>query len=125
MKMTKKKLMKLAKRAQNKAEYEWREAIKLRDNYQCQVCKRHLDSPVAMHVHHIIPREFKQLKTDINNGILLCVTHHKWGKYSAHLNALWFSDWLQKNKNSTYNYLLQKLEELQQLEDTKILSTSI
>ena len=46
------------------------------------------------------------------NGILLCPKHHKFGRFSAHKNPLWFINLLQDCDPETYNYLLNKLKDL-------------
>lgn len=43
--------------------------------------------------HHIVPKEmFGITRYDPINGIVLCPSHHKFGKFSAHKNPLWFVD---------------------------------
>jgi len=85
---------------------EWREACLKRDNHQCQISKKKSD---RLQVHHIIPRQVKELKYDIMNGITLNFYYHKVGKESAHNNALFFASWLRKNKPKQYKYLMKKL----------------
>ena len=86
----------------------WRLAVLERDNYTCQICKV---KPLKINVHHIIPRQFKETKYDINNGICLCFQHHKVGKYSPHLNSLYFYIWLKENKKEQFEYLIKKIKE--------------
>ena len=54
--------------------YQWRNSVFTRDNYTCQHCG------VAggdLNAHHIKPyAKFKELRTDVNNGITLCKTCH-------------------------------------------------
>ena len=83
---------------------EWRKQVLKRDKGICQICK---SKPSKPHVHHIIPRQVKELRYDIKNGIALCFNHHKVGIFSPHLNALWFNLWLRKNKPIQYNYLMK------------------
>lgn len=83
----------------------WREICLTRDKHKCQICGTQSKKP---HVHHIIPKQFKQFRYDINNGIVLCFNHHKVGMYSPHQNSLFFCLWLEKNKNEQYKYLLNK-----------------
>lgn len=115
-KITKKILKKREKRAL-KREYKlklnnWKKEVKLRDNYCCQMCEKDLkDTPASQHPHHIIPNlpQYKELSTDIENGILLCPYCHKWSRESPHLNALYFNYWLSIKKPLQYNYLVNKL----------------
>jgi len=86
---------------------EWRKQVLLRDKGICQICKKKPNKP---HCHHIIPREVKELRYDVMNGIALCFYHHKVGKESCHNNALWFSQWLRKNKPKQYKYLMKRIK---------------
>lgn len=83
---------------------KWREEVLKRDKGLCQICKK---KPNRAHVHHIIPREVKELRYDVMNGIVLDFNHHKVGKESAHQNALFFASWLRKNKPNQYKYLMK------------------
>ena len=69
---------------------------------------------LSKHPHHIIPntkkrKEYFAMRSDINNGILLCSYCHQTGPNSAHKNSLYFVHWLQKNRNEQYLYLLSQL----------------
>ena len=86
----------------------WREQVLIRDKGMCQICKTKPNKP---HVHHIIPRQVKELRYIGNNGIVLCFNHHKVGVKSPHLNALWFTTWFRKNKPSQYKYLMRWLRD--------------
>jgi len=83
---------------------EWRKQVLKRDKGICQICMK---KPNKIHVHHIIPRQVKELKYDVMNGICLCFNHHKVGKESAHNNALFFCHWLRENKPNQYKYLMR------------------
>jgi len=53
--------------------HEWSKLIKKRGNGLCQVCFQ-----PALHSHHIFHRRYyPELSLNINNGIPLCVPHHK------------------------------------------------
>jgi len=55
--------------------YQWRNSVFARDNYTCQHC-----GVVGgdLNAHHIKPyAKFKELRTDVNNGITLCQTCHR------------------------------------------------
>jgi hypothetical protein len=45
------------------------------------------------------------------NGVCLCPSHHKFGKYSAHRNALWFARWLQENLPDKFNWAIEHLND--------------
>lgn len=99
------------KREEKEKFKEWREKVLQRDRYTCQICKKQSGN-LNIYVHHILDKtHFKELKFDVFNGLTLCYQDHKVGKYSPHMNALFFSFWLQKNKTEQYNYLINKLKE--------------
>lgn len=53
----------------------WRTSVFQRDDYTCQLCGAR---GVKLNAHHIKPFAiFPELRTDVNNGITLCVTCHK------------------------------------------------
>ena len=91
-----------------KEDKEWSRKVKERDGFKCQIngCEK-----TRLNSHHIIPWQYKETRTDLMNGITLCVSHHTFGKKSAHKNALWFSNWLRENKPDLYNYLMEKINE--------------
>ena len=60
--------------------YQWRKAVKERDNYTCQSC----NSKEDLHSHHIKKFvDYPELRYDINNGLTLCGNCHRktdtWG----------------------------------------------
>lgn len=60
--------------------------------------------------HHIIPRQIcSGMRFDPENGILLSKSAHKFGKFSAHKNGVWFADWLQKNEPRKYAHCLSNM----------------
>jgi hypothetical protein len=90
----------------------WKEKVKQRDNFTCQVCNKKLLGKNC-HSHHIIPKGIKTFRWDINNGITLCFQHHKVGIYSPHMNALWFTVWLRLNKPKQFKYLIERIKNIQ------------
>jgi hypothetical protein len=61
----------------SKAYQEWRQLVKARDNYVCQVCNRKSTKRNYLHVHHLIPCALvSELTLEVNNGITLCAFHH-------------------------------------------------
>ena len=106
---------KVVKKRSKKAEYKalddmWKHKVKERDNYMCQVCNKKVEGRNC-HAHHILPRQFDKLRWDVANGITLCYQHHKVGKFSAHMNAIWFYGWMHANKKAVLKYLIDKLSE--------------
>lgn len=66
-------------------EYEqWRKAVYERDNYTCQKCQQRGGN---IHAHHIYKySEYKDLRFDVDNGIVLCQTCHY--LYHSQFNAV-------------------------------------
>ena len=94
----------------------WREGILERDNHSCQVCGK-VDG--KLDVHHIIPRSNVDTRYDRRNGITLCFRHHKVGKLSAHMNSVWFADFLKEWNYNTYCYILAINKTLKEKENAK------
>lgn len=74
---------------QNKAErshkpnIEWRKLVFLRDKFTCQLCGQIGGN---LNAHHIKPwAEFRELRSDVNNGITLC--------HPCHFNKVHQGDW--------------------------------
>jgi len=95
------------KKERNRKDKEWSKKVKERDGNKCVIC----DREDYLHAHHIIPRERKELRWDIDNGISLCVSHHKYSyEISAHKNSLKFIFWFMKNRNEQYLNLCKKIK---------------
>jgi len=95
-----------AKKETNKRMKEWKIFIRNNAGNRCERCR----AIGILHPHHILPKErYPEFKTEIKNGILLCPTHHKYGKFSAHRNPIWFSQWLQKNNFEKYKFALDNI----------------
>jgi len=90
-----------------KKDKEWREAVMTRDRC-CRICKK---ADGRLNAHHLIPKQFKEFRWDVENGIILCFQHHKVGKYSAHQNAIWFTEWLFNHRRWQYDYAIMKIYE--------------
>jgi len=74
------------KKNEKQKDKDWREKIMYKFDYTCAFCPE----TKRINAHHIIPRTFKELRWDLENGIALCPKHHKFSKFSAHKNPLWF-----------------------------------
>lgn len=58
---------------------------------------------VPLHAHHLLPKErYPELRCEPMNGICLCPLHHKFDKYSAHRNPIWFVLWLRRHRYQQY-----------------------
>ena len=62
----------------------WVEAVKgvwARDNAICQRCGKHHNETKyrgTFHIHHVVSFEVKELRTSVDNLILLCAKCHRW-----------------------------------------------
>ena len=57
--------------------FAWRQAVLLRDNWQCQACGRVCGKKREAHADHIVPvSERPDLRYEVSNGQCLCVSCH-------------------------------------------------
>jgi 5-methylcytosine-specific restriction endonuclease McrA len=88
-------LKKQARTKARKALVAWSKQVRERDGNACVVCGK----AAYLNAHHLIPRErFHQYELEIDNGIALCPSHHKYGSFSAHRHPIWFALWLRQNR---------------------------
>jgi hypothetical protein len=63
-----------------------------------------------LNAHHILPRQgYPEFMFDANNGASLCPKHHKFGKYSAHKNPVWFAEFLRKFHLRKYRWAAARI----------------
>ena len=103
-----KMLKKITKKEMRELDKIWATKVKIRDNYTCQICNKKLEKKHC-YAHHIIPRQVRGMRWEINNGITLCFNHHKRGIYSPHQNAIWFYGWLKNNKMKQLKFCIDSL----------------
>ena len=65
----------------------WRDTIRRRDKFRCQICSRGIKSAkghegATGNVHHIVGKRSNRARWDTFNGILLCVGCHMGGVHS-------------------------------------------
>ena len=72
---------------------DWAAKCLKRDDNRCQLARKSCTG-IAVDVHHIIPRRYRQVKYDTDNGISLCRKCHIW----AERNPKEFREWLGKDK---------------------------
>ena len=90
------------RRKVTKEDKEWARQVKVRDEGKCVIC----GDNIRLNAHHIIAREVTDLRWDIENGISLCVKHHRFSRVlSAHQNAFLFFMWLREERPEQYKYL--------------------
>lgn len=115
--ITKKLLQSNEKAIEKEAEKQWAIQIKTRDNFSCVIC----GNAYKPNAHHIVPREHKQYKYCLDNGITLCTKHHKFSRViSAHNNPLAFYLWLGKFYPALFLIATDRNKEILKLEDIKL-----
>jgi hypothetical protein len=70
--------IKLARKIEEKF---WKPLVKIRAGFKCEVCG---DTNRQLNSHHIEGKGNMDLRTNMENGICLCVTCHTMGQVSAH-----------------------------------------
>ena len=86
----------------NQLDKLWSEII--RSKGYCEIC----GTTVNLNAHHIISRHNKVLRWDLQNGICLCVSCHKFSTHSVHNDPLGFMEWFKKKNPEDYEYLKNK-----------------
>lgn len=94
------------KKLERKALGLWRSAVKIRAKRKCEfpICKK----VKKLNAHHI--ESFttnKTLRYDLENGICLCPTHHKFGWLSAHRSFCFLYEILTTSRIRSLKYLLE------------------
>lgn len=89
-----------------KAHKEWRQKLIDRDK-GCIIC----GATKLICAHHLIPecKLFSRYATDVDNGVMLCPTHHIWGIYSAHKHPFWFANWMMENRPEQYYLAVRRI----------------
>jgi len=70
-----------------KEDNEWAKKVKEKFNNCCMIC----GETKYVNAHHIIPRQIKEFRYDVRNGLALCPKHHRFSfELSAHQNPFIF-----------------------------------
>jgi len=97
--------LKEARKLRKKLDKEWADKIKERDK-SCIIC----GSKKRLNAHHLIPREVKEFRYDLDNGVALCPKHHKYSyKISAHKNSIAFIKWMKINRPKQLKKVFKKI----------------
>lgn len=89
----------------NKADKVWSQLVRI--NGECMVCGASA-SEFQLQAHHLIPREILHYRHIVENGVALCVRHHKFGMLlSAHKNPVAFLLWLKENRSAQWDWLVK------------------
>jgi hypothetical protein len=87
----------------------WADMIKARDDWSCVIC----GNQFKPNAHHIVPRENKDFRHCLNNGVTLCTKHHKFSRIiSAHNNPMAFFLWLQKYRYDLFVTAVERNQEI-------------
>ena len=90
----------------NNALRHWSKLVRERDGYKCAVCS----CVDRVQAHHILDKKYyKEHSLSVEVGITLCVRCHKWSKYAAHTNPIWFVSWLSKNRPEQYQWCMERI----------------
>lgn len=103
-----------------KKDKEWSLKVRERDNFKCFYCgikkgeiytnKKGEEKKAIINACHVIPRQNRDFRHDIMNGLSGCVLHHKYSyEFSMHKNPFIFFLWFIKNRKKQYNYLVKKI----------------
>lgn len=92
-----------------------REKVFERDNYQCVRCQRGRPNFV-IHPSHVIGRQNKRLRWDLNNVKTLCFICHRWW----HDNPTESGEWFKKKYPKRYKYLEEHKMEIQKTSSTAL-----
>lgn len=77
--------------------YMWRRLVFYRDHFSCRVC----GANGYVQANHILPfRSHKELRTEVSNGITLCIPCHKFVFKREHLFIKFFQGILENEFNS-------------------------
>lgn len=97
----------------------WTEAVHAEYGEKCAVC----GSDYKPNAHHLESRtQFRFLRYNPMNGILLCPTHHKFGSDSAHKANIWFAEWVRTHAPEKYAYVLEHHGDTLDIEDREALA---
>jgi len=102
----------------------WSKAVKIKYGYKCAYCHR-TDKEARLNSHHIFSRRHKATKYDLDNGICLCVDHHKFKPFSAHESPefiLWMIDFIGKEKYEDLKRRANSIKKYTEMEKREILN---
>ena len=117
-KVTKAQIKKLERLALKKQDKIWADSVKERDGWKCTFC----NSVITPNAAHIIPREIKKFRHNIDNGITLCPKHHKFSfEFSAHQNPFAFLLWFANFRTEQFTKIVYAWEHyLEELAKNKV-----
>ena len=91
------------KKLVKKCEKLWKEIVKSRASYKCELCPNSRENGKQMSAHHIEAKKSYYMRLLLDNGICLCSYHHALSsQFSAHKTGIEFTYWLEKKKGREY-----------------------
>jgi hypothetical protein len=80
-------------------------SMEVRKIGRCEICS----ATKRLNAHHILDKNYyHEYRFDPRVGICLCPSCHKFGKYSAHKNPIWFAKWLKNNKPEQFKWVVER-----------------
>lgn len=108
LKMTKAADEKEVKKLMRKCLNLWKAVIKMFGGWKCEIC----GSTKRIQAHHIETYSVnKGLRYDIYNGVCLCSTCHKFGRFSVHRGFITIYDFMILNRLNDISYLREQRKE--------------
>jgi hypothetical protein len=89
----------------NKADKLWKQLVSLHGEGKCAIC----GSKEWVQAHHLIPREMISHRHQVQNGVFLCASHHKYSfELSPHKAPIAFFKWIMKEDLGRWEWLLKQ-----------------
>ena len=89
-------------KARNRNDRVWSEIVRVRDG-GCIIGD--VECAGYLNAHHLIPRQRRATRWELDNGVTLCAKHHVFDSaLSAHGAPLAFAEWLQANLPGRWEY---------------------
>jgi len=85
----------------------WALKIKQEAAMRCEVCGLYL---CRLNSHHFISRNHRSLRWVLDNGFSLCVSHHTFGKVSAHCDPQWFVEYAREQRGEKWYSNIKSLK---------------
>lgn len=134
--MTKAQQKKLLKKAVNKAFALWGEVGSLSSDFMCELCGarrggiKENGKPVILNHHHLIGREWHNLRFNPHNCITLDQWCHKFSRTGAHRGSFLFNEWFRNNeyRANDYDYVIKHAREdkdIEELEDVLLAASQL
>jgi len=98
-------------RLRDMADRLWSITVRTDWNWKCAVCQAS-----RCEAHHLIPRENEATRFDLQNGIALCSSHHRFcPQVSPHQNAGGWMRWLEHHQPLRFEWYVETIANGQHL----------